>query len=422
MEIFKNKNFTWMFLGRIITNVGDSLYAVAAMWLVYDLGGSTFYTGLAGFLSIIPRLIQLFSGPLVDRFPIRQLLIYTQILQAILLLIIPVASYFGLLTVSLVLIITPILTTLNMFVYPAQMAALPTFLKKEDLTKGNSLFTLAYQGIDIACNAIAGILIVLLGAISIYILDAVAFLIGAYIFSLIRIPIKKVAEITNASNIDLSPKSKYLSELMEGLKIILFTPLSRLLYGIIIINLAIGATFVVLPAFGSEMGGPEMYGLLLMVQALGSLIGALITPYLKLDNVPIGQLYAATFTLSGLAWGISIFSPWSWLTIVIYGVAWIPGGVTNVVINTVIQKGIPEKLLGRVFSATISISGIASPLGGLIGGSLGVLVGSKYIILFSGLVVLLVGIIWILDSVTRNLPSVEKIDHSTFSTSKVLGY
>lgn len=421
MDIFKNKNFTWMFLGRIVTNLGDSLYAVAAMWLVYDLGGSTFYTGLAGFLSIIPRLIQFFSGPLVDRLPIRPVLIYTQILQAILLLIVPVASHFEFLTVSLVLIITPILTTLNMFVYPAQMAALPRFLSEKELTKGNSLFTIAYQGIDIACNAIAGILIVLIGAIAIYILDAVAFLIGAYIFSLIRIPIKRNEDIKNNS-LEPTPKSTYLSDLVDGLKIITLTPLSRLLYGIIIINLAMGATFVVLPAFGSDIGGPEMYGFLLMAQALGSLFGALITPYLKLDNIPIGKLYATAFTLSGIAWGISIFSPWSWLTIVIYGLAWIPGGVTNIVINTVIQKGIPEKLLGRVFSATISISGIASPLGGLVGGSLGVMVGSEYIILFSGLMVLLVGVIWFLDSVTRNLPSVIKIDHSTFGTSNLLGY
>ncbi|WP_308737383.1 hypothetical protein [Paenibacillus sp. PCH8] len=71
MEIFKNKNFTLMFFGRILTNIGDSLYAVSAMWLVYNLGGSSFYTGLAGFLSILPKIIQLLSGPMIDRIPIR---------------------------------------------------------------------------------------------------------------------------------------------------------------------------------------------------------------------------------------------------------------------------------------------------------------------------------------------------------------
>lgn len=420
MSIFKNRNFTWMFMGRIVTNIGDSLYAVAAMWLVYDLGGSTFYTGLAGFLSIIPRLIQFITGPLVDRLPIRPVLIYTQLLQAALLIIVPVASHLGFLTISLVLIITPLLSTLNMFVYPVQMTALPRLLPEKELTKGNSLFTLAYQGIDIACNAISGFLIVLIGAVSIYILDAVSFAIGAYIFSLVRIPVKKNAEKGNADSSTKS-KSNYMSDLMDGLKVITLTPLSRLLYGIIIINLATGATFVVLPAFGSEHGGPEMYGFLLMAQAFGSLLGAMLTPYLKLDNVPIGRLYAVSFVICGVAWGISIFSPWSWLTLVVFGLAWIPGGITNVVINTVIQKGIPEKLLGRVFSASISISAIASPLGSFIGGSVGALIGSEYVILFNGLIVLLVGVVWMFDSVTRNLPTVEKVDYSTFGTNKVLG-
>jgi MFS family permease len=416
MGIFKNKNFTLLFLGRIISNIGDSLYAVAAMWLVYDLGGSTFYTGLAGFLSLFPRIIQFLAGPFVDRIPIRPLLIYSQLLQAALLLIVPIASYLEILTVALVLMITPILTTLNMFLYPAQMAALPNFIEEKDLSKGNSLFTAAYQGIDIACNAVSGILIVMAGAISIYLLDAAAFLLGAYVFSLIRLTgIKAVPVLTET-------KPKYFSELKDGISIILFTPLSRLLYGIILVNLAMGATFVVLPAFGKTIGGPEIYGLLLTAQAIGSLSGALAAPYIKLDLVPIGKLYAAAFCLSGLVWGLSIFSPWNWLAIVLFGLAFIPGAITNIFINTVIQKAIPEKLLGRVFSAVMSLSGIAFPLGGLAGGTLGVIIGVEYIILVSGLITFLAGIAWIVDPVTRKLPASREIDSSVFELRKVAGY
>ncbi|TYS65436.1 MFS transporter [Bacillus infantis] len=416
MGIFKNKNFTLLFLGRIVSNIGDSLYAVAAMWLVYDLGGSTFYTGLAGFLSFFPRIVQLLAGPFVDRIPIRSLLVYSQLIQAVLLLIVPIASYFDHLTVALVLIITPILTTLNMFMFPAQMAALPTFVEEKDLSRGNSLFTLAYQGIDIACNAVSGILIVMAGAISIYVLDAAAFLLGAYVFSLIQIPSKKAVPVITET------KPKYFSELKDGVRMILFTPLARLLYGIILVNLAMGATFVVLPAFGKIMGGAETYGLLLTAQAIGSLAGAMAAPYIKLDYIPIGKLYAAAFCLSGIAWGLSIFSPWNWLAIVLFGLAFIPGAVTNIAINTVIQKAIPEKLLGRVFSAVMSLSGIAFPLGGLAGGTLGVVIGAELIILISGIITFLTGIAWIIDPVTRKLPPSKEIDSTVFEVGKVVGY
>ncbi|WP_411552318.1 hypothetical protein [Paenibacillus lautus] len=89
-------------------------------------------------------IIQLFSGPMIDRVPLRGLLVYTQ-------LSLGSAAHcacgalFRLLTVGLVLAITPILTMLNMWFYPAQMSALPKILDKKLLTQGNSLFSIAIK-------------------------------------------------------------------------------------------------------------------------------------------------------------------------------------------------------------------------------------------------------------------------------------
>jgi MFS family permease len=417
MNIFLNRNFTVMFLGRIMTNIGDSLYTVAAMWLVYELGGSTFYTGLAGFLTIFPRFIQFLSGPLIDQVSIRKLLIVTQVTQAILLLLIPFAAYTGFLTVGMVLIISPVLATLNLLVYPAQIAALPTVVVNKDLPQANSLFAVAYQGIEIVCNAVAGILIVSIGAISIYLLDAGMFMIGAILFSLIRLP-KQVKSQPKEDTSVQAVLVTYKKELKEGLQILLGNKFSRLLLGVIIINFVGGATFVVLPAFSEERGGAEIFGFLLMAQATGSLAGALLAPYLKLESFGIGKVYAIAFLLSGLLWSLSVFTPWTWLMIVIYAFAWFPGGVTNILINTSIQKGIPKHLLGRVFSASFSISGMAMPLGSFIGGSLGVLLGSPFVIFLSGLTVLAVGVFWMFDKTTRSLPNQNDINEETFIKSE----
>mgnify|MGYP005749257415 CR=1 FL=1 len=418
MGIFSNKNFLYMFLGRVVTNIGDTLYAVAAMWLVSELGGSTFYTGLAGFLTIIPRFVQFFAGPLLDRIPIRPLLVITQIIQSFMLLIIPIAYYFNLLTVTLVLIISPIITTFNMLVYPAQMASLPKVVKEKQLTKANSLFTFAYQGIETGCNAIAGVLLVTIGAISIYLLDSVMFLMGALLFSLINLPKQPRKESATEKLSILTYFQKYGVELKDGISILLNKTFSRLLLGVIAINLVGGATFVVLPEFSKQKGGAEIFGFLLMAQALGSILGALLAPYLRLEKYGIGRVYATAFIISGALWAVSIFSPWTWLMIVIYGLAWFPGGVTNIMINTCMQRGIPKHLLGRVFSASFSISGIAMPIGSLIGGVLGVLVGSVYVILLSGIVVFLVGVFWMFDKVTQSLPKSEDVTETTFNKPK----
>lgn len=128
MDILKNRNFLLLFLGRIFTNIGDSLYYVAAMWLVYKLSGNPFYSGLAGFLTLLPSALQFLTGPFVDRWPIKNTLVITQVLQCILILIIPITHYFDLLTVQLLLIIMPIVAFIEQFAYPAQSKALPLLL------------------------------------------------------------------------------------------------------------------------------------------------------------------------------------------------------------------------------------------------------------------------------------------------------
>lgn len=97
-------------------------------------------------------------------------LVITQVLQCILILIIPITHYFDLLTVHLLLIIMPILAFIEQFAYPAQSKALPLLLHKTQLLKGNSLFSFAYQGIDLICTTLSGILVALFGAITLYVM------------------------------------------------------------------------------------------------------------------------------------------------------------------------------------------------------------------------------------------------------------
>ncbi|GIO31899.1 hypothetical protein J2TS6_30400 [Paenibacillus albilobatus] len=227
-----------------MNNQGDGHVAMKPCSIIR----STLYTGLAGFLSILPRIIQLFSGPMIDRVPLRGLLVYTQLFQALLLLVVPVAYYFDFLTVGLVLAITPILSTINMWFYPAQMSALPKILDKKQLTQGNSLFSIAYQGIDVACNAASGALILLLGAVAIYFWNSLGFFVGALLFMQLKIKKasnhssnngkttteNKTSELRSRHN----PMKKYVSDMKEGLRFIFATPLSRIQLGMIVINAA----------------------------------------------------------------------------------------------------------------------------------------------------------------------------------------
>ena len=287
-SLFRNTTFRRLFVGRLVTNVGDSLYYVAAMWLVYDLGGSAFYTGLAGFLTLTPQALQFLTGPFVDRWDLRQLLVGTQLIQGALVFVIPVAAMIGWLSVTVVLVVMPLAAMVSQFVYPAQNAALPRIVHEEELVDANSAFSFAYQGVDTAFMSLGGVFVALFGAISLYLIDSVTFALTALIFAVTRIP--EAESTTDPGETDgvTSVFSDYGRKLREGIEYIHGTILVLTLGASVVVNFSIGAMMAVLPVFAASRGGSETYGILLAAITAGLLIGALGGSRLK--QVPLSRL------------------------------------------------------------------------------------------------------------------------------------
>ncbi|MGG1595076.1 MFS transporter [Terribacillus saccharophilus] len=398
-SILKQRNYGLLFSGRIVTNIGDSIYFIAAMWLVYDLSGSAFYSGLAGFLTQIPNVLQFLIGPLVDRWPIRATLLWTQALQAVLILIIPLAAWLDFLSVTLVLIIMPILTSIDAFAYPTETKALPIVLKKEELPAGNALFSFAYQGVDLIFNAIAGVMIAFFGVTLLFIIDSLTFCLAFLLFSFLRIPHQKAQ--TKTSDTARTALNSYFTELKEGLKILFTTILSAALMGAVLCNLAIGAAMAVMPAFADERQGPAVYGLYLAAMSCGALVGALLAA--SFSKLPIGKATILTMFLASAIWAAAVFAPWTWLSVVLFGLAWVPVGCINVTFATMLQTLLPVSLIGRVTSASASFSTIAMPLGSLAGGYAATLIPVAWVFCAAGIGLALLSVTWLLYPKLRKL-------------------
>ncbi|AJH21555.1 MULTISPECIES: MFS transporter [Bacillus] len=405
MDILKNRNFLLMFLGRIFTNIGDSLYYVAAMWLVYKLSGNPFYSGLAGFLTLLPSTLQFLTGPFVDRWSIKNTLVITQILQCILILIIPITHYFDLLTVQLLLIIMPIVAFIEQFAYPAQSKALPLLLHKTQLLKGNSLFSFAYQGIDLICTTLSGILVALLGAITLYVIDSFTFAITALLFFSLKMP--QQAE----TNTSLSTK-QYFSDLKEGFSIVFRSLMGVFLIGSVVANFSIGMTMAILPSFADSLGGVKSYGFFLAAISAGSLIGALFSSWVGKRNV--GRVSIIGFATGAIFWFLSTIVPFQWLSIILFGLAWIPIGATNILFATISQIVIPNQYIGRINTVIGSMGKIAMPFGSLIGGYTANVFSSQLIFALASIGILFISLVWLLHPKLRALPKADEITADTF--------
>jgi MFS family permease len=408
----KNRNFLLLFLGRTTTNIGDSLYYVAAMWLVYELGGSAFYSGLAGFLILLPMTLQFIAGPLVDYWPIKRTLIVTQCLQCLLILIIPTAYYFGFLTVQLILVIVPLAAFIEQFAYPSQTKALPLILNKSDLVKGNAFFSFAYKGIDMIFTASGGVLIAAIGAIALFIVDSITFVLTVLLFCFLKLP--KIGEISSKENHQPKKMSieAYFTDLKEGFSIVFHSLLAVFLLGSVVCNFALGTSIAVLPAFANDRGGADIYGLYLAAEATGVLIGSLIASWA--GRFKVGFLTIVGFIVGAACWVLAAFVSPITASILLFGAAWIPIGMTNVLFGSVTQSVVPGHMLGRVSSATYSMSAVIMPVGSFIGGYSAGLLNSSLIFALAGSGLLVISIVWVLHPDLRNLPKTCEMSPSVF--------
>lgn len=379
-SVLRNRSFRSLVAGRLVTNAGDSLYAVAAMWLVWELTRSPAMTGVAGFLTRVPSVLQLFAGPLVDRWPLQRVLVLTQLIQAVLVLTVPVAWYFDALTVGIVLTVLPLLSLCNQFVYPAQTALVPRLVEKSQLVQANSALALAYQGTDLVFNALAGVLVAGVGAVALYLVDAVTFLVAALLFLSVRVPAAAPEPESGSSGPENGPAladggqsflDGYVTDLREGLGFVRGTLLFPLLLGGVVANFAIAATLPVLPAFGEALAGDgvsgaTVYGALLAAVAGGSLVGSLLASTLRTQ--PYGRLAIVGFAFSAACWLGAVVAPTVAVSVVLFGLAAVPIGVTNVVAGALVQSLSPEALLGRVSSVATSLAVAMAPVGALVGG------------------------------------------------------
>ena len=400
--MFKNKNFSILLFGRLITNFGDSIYSIATLTLIYTLTKSTFYSGITLFLISFTAILQIFVSPLISKFNVKRFLIISQLLQAIILLVITYLIYVNKLQITTLIIFIVCISFINQIVYPVQLTLLPKIVKQQDLVKANSLFSIAYQGSDALFNSIGGFIITVFGAIYAFIINSITFFINSTIFIFLS---NDLSKNTN------SVQENYFSKLSSGIKIWNTPLLKPLLIGIIIINFSTSSLLTLLPEYSETS---YFYGILLSASGLGILIGAFLSNSQILKNIRLSVLYT-TFTLGiGLSWGaLSILNNNSITNKIInfslFLFGWILIGILNTYSQTMIQCIISKDKLDVAMSTMIGLSIAFSPLGALLAGVLSIKHSIKTIIIITSLLIFSIFLFLLFNKNIRNLPSFSKL-------------
>ena len=433
-SLWRNADFRRFFAGQFVTNAGDSLYTVAVLWLVFDLSGSTVLTGVANALLLLPWLLQILAGPVVDRLPLKPVLVGSQVLQGVVVLVLPLAATTGRLSVGVLLAVVPVLTLATLLMSPMQATLVPRIVSDGRLSRANSALATVTLGLDMVFDALGGAFVATFDATTLFLFDAATFALAALLFAGIAVPTEGPATSTDGGDrddlddwshggdegnggtaSDSSVLGSYVADLRDGVDLLRGTVFVELVTTTAVANLATGVTLAILPAFGDRLGGPLVYGLLLGALGIGRLVGSLVAP--SLDHVPYGRVLLVGNWMAACCWLAAVYAPSTWLTVTLFGLAWVPAGLSGVLTSTLNQTVFPPDSLGRVSSIKGTAAGATLPFGSLVGGVVAEVLGTTTTMGLAAFGFGFTGLYVLLRPRLRRLPAVADADPEAFDVT-----
>ena len=360
-SIVRNGKFLQLWIGQGISFVGDAVSAVALVILIVQTTGSASAVGGALVARLLPTLASPLVGVLADRLDRRVVLVAGDLARAA--LVVGLVFVRDLFTLYALIFLMGVART---FFNPTIRAAFPSVVGDGDLTRANALISGTFS-VSIAIGPVlGGLLVASVGINAALLLDAVTYLISAAFLS--RIPLPRPTRDEEAGVVrDLRNGLGHLARAPVPLGIIVGAFLT-----VLTINATVPAeAFLAKDTFGT---GDVGYGLLVSLWGGGMVLGSALMVALG-DRTNLVLVYFLGLLVSALALAAAGFSPTFALALMALVVAGIANGIDNVTTDTILQKRVPEALLGRVFSVrflSYSIGeALAYPAGGLLVDAMG---------------------------------------------------
>jgi len=354
-----NGPFSAMWLGQVISSLGDRIHQVALVFLVTRATDSSpLALGLVFAAMTVPSLlVGPVAGAFVDRWDRKRVMVGSDLIRAAMVVAIPAAAAIH---VGLVVALVFGLAVVSSFFRPARVCAVPQVVADEDLLSANSAMWIADTASDLVGYGLGGLFVAFLGsalALAFW-LDGASYLVSALLVAAVAIP--RLVPMSDAGGEGgVAPAPSLRSDLATGWRFLRSeTVLFATTIQAAIAELGLGALTALSPllvaglALGS-IDAPMAYGLFEMSMGVGLVGGGIVLGGVA-TRLPKGPTIVAAFTAMGVmlvAFAAIGSLPVALVLAGLVGVANVSFAVPS---QTIFQQRTPGGLLGRVVAIRLA--------------------------------------------------------------------
>jgi len=341
--VFRNRSFSWMWTGQLVSTIGSALTSLAASIYVYQKTNSAASVGLMLMATAAPSLVVgLIAGVFVDRFDRRRIMIFADLIRAVLVFSIP---FLVPLNIVWLYVIVALSSAVGQFFDPAHESVLPEVASEQELAAANSLMAISSFGATAIGFAASGLIAAAADIRWAFYLDALTFLFSGVCITMLRIKPLPVQEGAGVRMV--------LRNVQTGVRFLVDTPILRSLFLVSIpVLVAWGlANALLLPFASRALGANEFqFGIQEGMTSLGFVAGSLLMAGL-FDRMREGPWIAISYIgigLMGILYSLSASVP---VAIVILTVSGFLSSPSTIGRRLVLQRNTPREMRGRVSSA-----------------------------------------------------------------------
>ncbi|HSE34034.1 MAG TPA: MFS transporter [Pyrinomonadaceae bacterium] len=352
----RNRSFRQLWLGQVVSQMGDWFDTIALYTIILNLTGSGRDVGLLLVARFVPSfLFGPLSGVVADRFSRRTIMIVSDVLRAVVVL--------GFLFVRradqlwIIYVLTVFQLGLSTFFEPAKTAVIPSIVSDRELVAANAISSVTWSIMLTLGAAIGGVITGWFGTNAAFILDALSYLLSAWLIFSVRLPKRPPRERQKLS----FSKALGITDTIEGVRYVK----NRLrVFALLMVKPGWGlggGILTLLAVFGERIfpvgkSAATGIGVLFAARGIGTAVGPIVARRIAGEGDKRMQITIGIAFLIGGVFYIAFGSATSFvLALIMLGIAHMGGSILWVFSTVLLQRSVEDNFRGRVFAAELAL-------------------------------------------------------------------